>query len=536
MRPEEKVPENQSLATTIFSSGIQAERSKAQWSDVRLFTGRYIWIILSVCVLTVVGAYATISLLTEQYDVEASLLVKIGRETLDPPAVSRNVPLTAGLRHEEVVSEMEILKSPALIAAAVDAVGLEAFRPHRKQPTSFIGEVKEAVKSFARAVKTQYQEALIALDLKKRLDERQKAITGIMGSLAVDNVKDSDIISIRLRMPDPGLATAVEDKLISLYLTKRVDIRGTPGVKEFLDLVANKDQQQLETVEAQKEAWKKLSGIISSPDQKSLLLRQIRDLSGSAAAAAGEIDGLTKEIAESRKVLESSPEYLRGSQQETPNPAMQSIEEKLIALKLQRAQALSKYRPESGVVVSIDQEIAHLTDLLAHEKTTQIGSVTSQLNPNRLAVEQQLHQATIRLEGLRATKSQQDAEIGRLNTELEKIDQADVRLTDIERKRQVAEQNYMTVAKRKFDSDISSELDRDRVSNVSIATQPAASFEPAYPPKMLVMIVSLAVGLIFGIGLALLLNYFDDRAMTPEQVEVETGIPCLGILDAGTPS
>jgi succinoglycan biosynthesis transport protein ExoP len=185
-------------------------------------------------------------------------------------------------------------------------------------------------------------------------------------------------------------------------------------------------------------------------------------------------------------------------------------------------------------VVSIDQEIAHLNELLAGEKATQIGSVTSQLNPNRIAVEQQLHQATIRLEGLRATKSQQDIEIARLNSELLNIDQAAVRLSDIERKRSLAEQDYLTVAKRKFDADISSELDRDRVSNVSIAALPSASLEPAYPRKLVIMAISLAAGLIFGISLALLLNYLNDRTISPEQVELATGMPCLGVLDAGT--
>lgn len=526
--------ESQSLTTTVFSSGIQADRSKARWTDVWSFVVRYVWIILAVFVLTVVSAYATISLLTEQYDVEASLLVKIGRETLDPPAVSRNVPLNTGLRHEEVVSEMEILKSPGLIAATVDSIGLDAFKPHRVRPTTFIGEVKDAVKSVVRGLKARYQDALIALDLKKRLTDRQTAIAGVTDSLSVENVKDSDIISIKLRMPDPALAAQVENKLISLYLEKRIDIHNTPGVKEFLDQVANQDQEQLETVEAQKEAWKRQTGIVSSPDQKALLLKQIRDLSGTSASAAGEIEGLSREIATSRSLLDATPEYLRGSQQETPNPSMQSIEEKLIALKLQRAQALSKYRPESGVVVSLDQEIGHLNDLLVNENATQVGSVTSELNPNRMAVEQQLHQATIRLEGLRATKSQQDAELARLNDELQSIDRADVQLGDIERKRQIAEQNYMTVAKRKFDTDISNELDQDRVSNVSIAASPSASFEPAYPRKLVVMAISLAAGLIFGIGLALLLNYFDDRMITPEQAELATGIPCLGVLDAGT--
>jgi uncharacterized protein involved in exopolysaccharide biosynthesis len=528
------VPQNHSLPATLYTSGIDAERSTARWSDIRGIVRRYIWVIITVFVLTTAGAYTTISLLTEQYDIESSLLVKIGRETLDPPAVSRNVPLTAGLRHEEVESEIEILRSPELIAATVDAIGVDAFKAHRVPATTFIGKVKDTVKSVVRSIKDEYHEALIALDLKKRLNDRQQAILGVMDSLTVENAKDSDIISIKLRMPDPDLAIRVENKLVALYLDQRITIRSTPGVQEFLDQAATEDQKVLENAEAQKQTWKRDSGIVSSQDQKALLLKQVLDLTAASAATQGEIDALTREIAASRQLLDTTPEYLRGSQQETPNPALQSIEEKLIALKLQRAQALSKYRPDSGVVVSIDQEIGHLNDLRASEKATQVGSVTSQLNPNRMAVEQQFHEATIKLEGLRASRSQQEAEIAKLKADLGKIDEADVRLNDIERNRQIAEQDYLTVTRRKFDSSISNQLDRDRVSNVSVANRPTATFEPVYPRKMIIMAVALAAGLILGISLALFLNYFDDRAMTPEQVELEAGVQCLGILDTGT--
>jgi uncharacterized protein involved in exopolysaccharide biosynthesis len=527
------VLEDRHLVATVFQAGVGPEPSRATWNDILAFGRRYTVIILLVMFLTVIGAYITISLTTEQYETEAKLLVKMGRENLDPPAVSRNMPLTTGLRPEELVSEIEILKSPEVISQVVDQIGVEAFRPRHPNPTTLLGHVKEGVRSSVRWAKAQYQEVLIGLDLKKRLDERGKAINWLMDSLTVEPIKDSDVIAVKLRTPDPALGLRIEDKLVHLYLARRIEVRSTPGVQEFLSGLAKEREKKLTAAEAQNEAWKKRWGIVSSTDQKALLLRQIRELSSQSSETQGEIESLTKEIETSRTLMAAAPEYQRSAQMETPNPAMQSIEEKLIALKLQRTQALSKYRPESDLIRSLNQEIDRLNEMLAEQKATQVGSVTSQLNPNRVAVEQKLQSDTIRLEGLRAKRRQQDVESKQLAAELDALATADVQLSDIERTRQLAEQDYANVVKRKFDSDVSTQLDRERVSNVSIAGIPSSSLQPVYPRKITVMAISLVVGLLLGISLALFMNYMDDSARASAQVELATHLPYIGSLESG---
>lgn len=515
---------------------LAQEHPRARLERLSSVLRRSVWLIAAVFGLTVLGAYSVISLLTEQYDTEAEILVKMGRENLDPPPVSRNVPLSAGLRHEELVSEIEILKSPDLIARVVDEIGVNRFKAVHPPAKTLIGKVKDAVKSVARAVKEQYAELLYALDLRKRLDDRQKAVSGVMDALAVEAVKDSDVISLKLRMPDPSLARDIEDRLIAAYLIRRVEVRRTPGVKEFLDQWAVERQSALKEAESRTEGVKRESGVTAPTEQASLLLKQIRDLSAGEAATSGEINSTLSQIAAAQKAVDSASEYQRTTEQQLPNPARQSIEEKLIALKLQRSQELQRYKADSGVVTATDESIARLTGLLAQENTTQVGSVTMQLNQNRISAEQTLQQGRIRLEGLRAMDVRQKTELDSLRQELSKVETADYRLNDLERNRKIAEQDYDSVMRHKFDSDLSTELDRERVSNVSVSRYPSSTLEPVYPRKLLIMAIALAAGLILGICLALLLHYLDDTVDDPRQLELESGLPCLGSLDAQTQS
>jgi uncharacterized protein involved in exopolysaccharide biosynthesis len=55
-------------------------------AQVRTFLPRYKWVIAGTFVMTVLSAYSALNLMTDQYEARAALLVKLGRENLDPPA------------------------------------------------------------------------------------------------------------------------------------------------------------------------------------------------------------------------------------------------------------------------------------------------------------------------------------------------------------------------------------------------------------------------------------------------------------------
>jgi uncharacterized protein involved in exopolysaccharide biosynthesis len=120
-----------------------------------------------------------------------------------------------------------------------------------------------------------------------------------------------------------------------------------------------------------------------------------------------------------------------------------------------------------------------------------------------------------------------------MQSRLAALDVADNHLQDLERSRSLLEAQYMTLAKRTQDADLSGKLDSNQLSNVSIITAPWSDPVPVYPKKMLLMYVSLGVGLILGLALAMLLNYLDDDIHDAKQVQAILGAPCLGAVALG---
>lgn len=114
-------------------------------AQLRRFVPQYKWVIIGVFTFTTLAAYASLSLITELYDVRAALLVKLGRENLDAPVTARNGVLSTGIRREELGSEVQFLRSSKLLEEVVDTVGVEAFRVQRVPPPDLVGDRKSVV-------------------------------------------------------------------------------------------------------------------------------------------------------------------------------------------------------------------------------------------------------------------------------------------------------------------------------------------------------------------------------------------------------
>ncbi len=501
--------------------------------QVRRFLPRHKWTIAGVFVFTTLAAYASLSLMTELYEVRAALLVKLGRENLDAPVTARNGVLSTGVRREELGSEVQILRSAQLLGEVVDAVGVEAFRVKRVAPPDLLGKAKFYTKAALRWAKDRYQDGLIALDLKKRLDERDAALAMLVDRLVAQPEKESDVIALSLRIADPDLGVRLQETLIQKYLAHRVEVRRNRGVKEFFESEVADLKAALDESERRVNEWRAASQLTLPAEQKTLLLRQIRELSAQRERSQSRLQALRTQVDAARGLIGQSAERVRASQVETPSAAVQQFRERLSRLEGDRARLLTTYLPGAAPVKTVEDEIATVRQLLGSQNISEVGSVTTSPNPLRQQLEQSINQDSVALTGLRAEIAAQQTQLARLTAELHAIESADTTLVELERDRKVAEENYLNAVKQLTDADIETQLDVSRISNVSVATSPASSLIPVYPRKLLLMGLALAVGLVLGVALAALLEWTSDTVRDADDVQAVTALPCLASFGGG---
>lgn len=473
-------------------SRTEPELPSIAWDDLRSTLLRNRWLIAAIAVMVVVGAYASLQFVSWKYEASARVLVKLGRENTElPAAVLKGGLLTTGVRKEEINSEIQLLTSEDLIEQVVNDMGYERFMFAPKRPDNLFGLIKYYLKIAYRVFKSTVDDAAIALGLHPEYTDRQKVVMALQRNLQVVREKDSDVIGIRLRLPDPGLAVATVDKLLDDYVDRHISVRRHGNVKNFFSRQAEEYQLQLMAIEESRDTLRKQLGISDIGQQRALSLQRIDQLDKQRRKWAAErsrlpdADNATKpEIVERMNLPAVTADTLPIIQREI-------VERRLAMEKL-----LQSYGRDSRPARTLESEITALQAVMRQGLDTLIEENATQLRK----------------------------EHGKLN----QLDKGADKLLQLERERSLAETNYLAYAKRGEEAEVSEKMDLRRVSNIAILAPPVMPIKPVAPKKMLIMGLSLPVGLLIALGIVLLREYLNDRVRTARDLRALGGLEYLG--------
>ena len=118
-----------------------------------------------------------------------------------------------------------------------------------------------------------------------------------------------------------------------------------------------------------------------------------------------------------------------------------------------------------------------------------------------------------------------EEKIADLKAENRALNQDALKVRQIEREIDIAESTMRTFDKRFQEARIKSETDSDLFS-VSVVEDPAASSQPTFPNPKTILPASALLGLLLGLTVGFLLEFFDHRFKRPEDLTSYAGIPC----------
>jgi polysaccharide biosynthesis protein PslE len=509
------------------------EQHSLSWADLFALMKKYRWVILTVFVAVTIGAWTTLQVFfTDEYETKANILVKIGRENAEiPSSIQNGNVMTTGVRLQDVNSEVQMLSSRAQIEAVVDQFGPAAFKSVLKQPDSVWGYPKYYLKMTARFVKGQYKEFLIAVNIKKRLTLREEAVLVLENGIKVEPIKESDVLTLKLRLPSATLAVDCANSLLQHYLTTRSNIRRTAAGSEFFDATLKQDEAKLGELRDDRDRVRSKYGISSAVEQRTNLLKEYASLREKIDNTDATIRRLERQREAVAVAANKGDDLLQKEQVTAQNPSIQSIKERLTTLELERAKISGRYSLDSEVIAKADKEIAALRQLLEKESPTILSRVTSEANPLKRDMAKDLENHDVQLAGLRSERAQLEIPLHRIEAELAQLNVGGDAFEAAEREYRLAEQFYMLHVRKMEEAKLTDALDQRRIANVSIIAPPDQPIEPAYPPKPFVMAIALPVGLLLGIALSALLESMEDRILSSKDLESIEGLEFMGTFD-----
>ena len=497
VQPDHPIELNRQLGPSAYSTLPGHDSALREYLRVLI---KRKWLVAS-CVVIIFGVVALATMRsTRIYDAFGSIAIN----KTDPAIQSLKDP-GAGASVDyydptDLDTEVRILKSDLLALQVIKQLNLD------KNPEVGGGE------------ETPSNSLSLTTDALQPDSEKTTALlAGFKGGLRVTLVPNTRIIEIHYRSADKNLAASVVNTLISTYIEQTFKTRFESTMqasdwlsKQLVDLEMKVQTSQEKLVQYQKE-----HEILGIDEKQNITTSKLDELNKELTAA--ESDRMEKESVY-RLVQSGDPDTAAAAAVSagtgtSTSGLMEKMREQQADLKIQIAQLSTQFGNSYPKVVQLNTQLKEVDAQLQIEMT----KVVSRVRSGYLASLQ--HESM-----LRQAMEIQKQQANKLN---ENAIQYSLLKRDVESYRTL----YEGLMEKLKEAGVTAGLRSNNIRSVDKARVPTSPSEPNVPRNLT---FALALGFTTGIGLAFLLEGIDNTVRTPEQAQVISGLPSLGMIPLGS--
>ena len=431
------------------------------------------WVALLVLAVTVAATLAVSLLLPKQYTANASVVVDFKP---DPLSI-----MGGGVAN------------PAYMATQVDVLNSErvALRVVRNLRLAENPQIREQWRNETEGEGSI--ESWLVKTFQRQLD--------------VTPSRESSVITVSYKAQDPQFAAAMANAFVQAYLQTAVELRVDPAKQysSFFDNRAKDARDALEKAQSRLSAFQKDKGIIATDERLDVENARLNDLSSQLVL----LQALASESG-------SRQAYARGEsadkmQEVLNNPLVIGLKADLSRAEAKLQELSSRLGDNHPQVVEARASIAALRSKVDAEIKRITGGVgvSNAINRQREA-------------DIRASLEAQRNKVLRLKAVR---DEGAVLQRDVES----AQRAFEDVMLRRNQTTLESQTTQ---SNVNLLTTASPPLEPSSPRVFLNTALSIFLGALLALGLALLLEMMDRRVRSADDAAAALGLPVIGVMPA----
>jgi polysaccharide biosynthesis transport protein len=323
-------------------------------------------------------------------------------------------------------------------------------------------------------------------------------------SLDVKPSRDSNVITINYKSPDPKYASAMANAYAQAYIDVSLELRVDPAKQygKFFEARSKQMREKVEQARAKLTAFQRTKGIVGADERLDVENARLNELSSQYVALQAVGAETASRQAQARKTADQM--------QETLNNALISNLRIDLSRQDARLKELSERLGESHpTVIEIKASIAELNTRIGEETSRVSGGATVSNNINQ-----------VRLDQLKASLESQRTKVLKLK---ESRDELAVLAADVDS----AQRAFDGVNARANQTELESRSTQTNLYVLNPASEPT---QPSSPRTTLNMMLSLFVGTLLAVGVALLKELFDRRVRSAAELVQGLDLPLLGVL------
>ena len=442
------------------------------------------WLVLMFAAVVLAAAAVKTFTSTPIYSAKGTLLIEKEPNIL----TFEEILQIETLRDDYYQTQFKLLKSYALAERTVEKLGL----PEKAARKANAGPKKKN---------------------GKPVDPKDPALTrrlaeSLIKRIIVTPVRLTRLVEVGYSDPDPEMAAQTVNALFEAFIDLNVEAKyaATAQASEFLTTQIQAYRSDIETAQQQLQSYGAEKNIIALSDKETTTIEKLGELNRALTAAT--IERIKKETYYT-EIKIASADYIPETM---TNPLIQRLRESYVGLSRDYQKKSGTYGSEYPEMQRLKSELETTRRALESETKNLINGAYSDF---RAALKKE--------QSLIKVFNDQKEEAERLNSNA--ISYYSLK-NDIDSKKNLLDM----LMKRESETGVSARLRGLRTSNIRIADKARVPISPSSPKKTRNLLLALFLGLFGGVGIAYLLEYFDNSVKTSEDVERSAGLPTLGII------
>jgi len=446
-------------------------------------------------------AVALAFVLPKEYQADAKLLIKPGREFLPSTSLGQNENgLPISTMAEVVKSESEILNSSDLAQDVLTKLGIDGVFPGLKADGN--GP---------------------ALD---------RAISAFGQQLGVEPIDLSNVVQVSFRSKQPETATKVLGALLADFQARHVTLYSNVASDPIQRQIAEK-QKELQDLDAKRIAYQNANGAYSIPEQRASLIQQRAQLAGDLQTVQIKDQALQQQVAYLKKSKASTP-ATAAIDSETDPSSSGTAQQNLMALQQKEQEMLQHYQPTAPAVVQLRAQIAQ-----AQQFVSQAGGntkVRTGANPLLATIEQQLLAAQSELTPITSQIEGYKGQMAAVDDSLKKLQDNELEVNNLQRQIDSLNSDLNALRSSLDQARLAENMDQAKVSSVSIIDAPRVQSRPVFPKKTIFALGGFGVGLALAVLIIVVSLSFGNTIITVEGAERILDVPVVAALPRVRPA
>lgn len=352
--------------------------------------------------------------------------------------------------------------------------------------------------------------------------------------------RETDVLRIVAESTDPGEAALLSNLYMEEYLelTQEASRARLTASREFLEKQATRRENELEAVEKKIQAYESEEGAVALDQEGQYVVNRIAEVEASRDEARVELRMRKASLSSLEDELASiSPEQLSQRVGSGLEEEVEALQSKIAELELSRKQLAleqdASVAADSMQMAQIDGRIERLREEMRElaetyvDEMMAVGGFSADEGVRRVKeLKRQIARERIEITGLEARIDVLSERLEEYDAELRTIPEQTMELAQLERSRSYAERMYQFVVEQLQETRIQEESQIGYANSITRATVPT---QPVSPDTRRNLMLGFMLGLLAGMGIALVRDRLDHRMYKPDQVRKQ-GYRLLGVV------